>query len=204
MGDKLGNKFDFDFEPFDTGVYVLRVKETDIAKVERTEEQEAAAKGIKNDFNFVIHFKAEGGDMDDRSHFERFPHHAQGHIGLQKLQAAMIKMGSECLKPSTDPAGHDISLFDSEDFKKRFRMSLNGKKLVAIIKRAVSKKTGTEFSNIVAFYNINELPQAKADFARKFQKGPQAHPAASGSGGGAGGPLPGTEASVPGQPPSDW
>jgi len=200
MGDKLGNKFDFDFEPFNTGVYVLRVKETDIVKVERTEEQEAAVKGIKNDFNFVIHFKAEGGDMDDRSHFERFPHHAQGHIGLQKLQAAMIKMGPECLKPSSDPAGHDISLFDSEDFKKRFRITLNGKKIVAIIKKAVSKRTSTEFSNIVAFYNINEIAQAKADFARKFLKGSkEVSPSPAGVAGTA--PLPGSNTA---DIPSDW
>jgi len=201
MGDKLGKpRFDFDFEPFDTGLYALKVKDVDIAKVDLTEEQEAARKGPKNDFNFVIQFLAEGGEMDGRIHFERFPHIAQGHIGLQKLQACMIKMGEDVLKPSTDPAGHDVSLFDTEDFKKRFKMKVPGRQIVAIIKRAANKRTGTEFSNIVAFYHINELAQAKEDFAKKFKKA------------GVGGPekvkeeavLPGTEAAPGAQGGSDW
>jgi hypothetical protein len=172
MSDKLGKpRFDFDFEPFDTGLYTLKVKEVDIAKVDLTEEQEAARKGPKNDFNFVIQFLAEGGEMDGRIHFERFPHIAQGHIGLQKLQACMIKMGEDVLRPSPDPAGHDVSLFDTEDFKKRFKMKVPGRQVVVIIKRTISKRTGGEFSNIVSFYGINELSQAKEDFAKKFKKG---------------------------------
>ncbi len=200
MSDKLGKpRFDFDFEPFETGVYTLKAKEVDIAKVDRTEEQEAALKGPKNDFNYVIQFQAEGGEMDSRIHFERFQHIAQGHIGLQKLQACMIKM--EALKPPTDSAGHDVALFDTEDFKKRFKMQVPGRKIVAIIKRRAGR-TGGEFSNIVAFYHVNEYKQAQDDFAKKFKKG-EAKGAEKEK---EVGPLPGAEqppTGVQGQP-SDW
>jgi hypothetical protein len=199
MSEKVGSpRYDFDFEPFETGLYTLKVKEVDIVKVDpKTDEDAKPSKGPQNDFNFVIHFQAEGGEWDQRSHFERFPHTAQGHIGLQKLQACMIKM--EVMPPPSDPGGYDTSVFEGDKFKTAFKMKAPGRKIVAIIKRATSRRTGTEFSNIVSFYHVNEYKQAQEDFAKKYKKaeakGKEAAPAA---------PLPGTEQHAPSAPESEW
>ncbi len=211
MSDKLGKpRFDFDFEPFESGVYTLKAKEVDIVKVVEEKELESPEdrpfgvrppKGPKNDFNYVIQFVAEGGEMDSRIHFERFQHITQGHIGLKKLEGCMIKM--EAMKPSNDPQGHDAALFDTEDFKKRFKLQVPGRKIVAIIKKKPGR-TGGEFSNIVAFYHVNEYKQAQEDFAKKFKKG-EAKGAEKEK---EVGPLPGADQQGVGQvgigPASDW
>src|SRR3989304_4397969 len=200
MTDKLGPaKFDFDFEPFESGVYLLVAKETDMPVVKEKEEGAPARKGPKNDFNYQIQFVAEGGEMNERMHYERFQHISQGHIGLKKLQACMIKM--EVIKASSDPSGHDTSIFDSADFKKRFQMMVPGRKIVAIIKKTESKGGGV-FSNIVAFYHVNELKLAQEDFAKKFKKGPRAVEKEAV----ATGPLPGVGAqeTEPSEKGKDW
>ncbi len=164
MGEQLKQRDSFDFQNLDTGLYVLKAKEVDIvdAKEEGQEERK-----IKNDYNYTVQFVVEGGENDGSIHFERFPHISQNHIGISKLMMCSWKMEVIPAPP------HDSEKFDRERFKEKFMMQFPGRKIVGIIKKVVSKKTGGEFSNIVSFYHINELKQAQEEYNKKYVKGVQ-------------------------------
>jgi hypothetical protein len=58
-----------------------------------------------------------------------------------------------------------------EEFKEKvFKLKVPGRKVIAIIRKKAGSRGG-EFSNIVAFYHVNEYKQAAEDFNRKFKKG---------------------------------
>ncbi len=180
MGEQLKQRDSFDYVNLDTGLYVLKCKEPDIVEVKEEGQED---KKVKNDYNYVVQFNVEGGEDDGALHIERFPHIAQGHIGISKLMMCAYKM------EVIGPPPHDSDKFDKERFKDKFMMNFPGRKVVAIIKNAKNKKTGTEFSNIVAFYHINELKIAQEDYAKRYEKGSdkkETKPA---------GPLPGAQAS---------
>jgi hypothetical protein len=162
---QLNARESFDFVNLDTGLYTFKVKECDIvdAKEEGQEERK-----VKNDYNYVVQFQVEGGENDGQVHFERFPHVSQNSIGVAKLMMCANKL------EVIGPPPHDSEKFDRERFKEKFMMQFPGRKVIGIVKKVASKKTGSEFANIVAFYHVNELKVAQDFFAKTYgPKGPK-------------------------------
>ncbi len=156
MGEKVKPKTSMDFVLIGKGIQFFMIESTNIEPVKESDDE---SKKEKNDKNFMVVSRVQGGEDDGTPFTLWFPHISKGHFGLARVFGFMQKCGV-----MTDKTELDVEFFDSKEFETGWRMKMPKRTWAAnIIHKSGTKKNEdgsvNTFANVQDFYTVKEAQE---------------------------------------------